>query len=524
MYRVLYRKYRPRFFADVIGQPQVTETLRNELQSGRLAHAYLFTGSRGTGKTTCSKILSKAVNCLSPKNGDPCGECEMCRGIDDGSVMDVVEIDAASNNGVDDIRTLREEANFTPANAKYRVYIIDEVHMLSIGAFNALLKTLEEPPEHVLFILATTEVHKIPATILSRCQRFDFHRISPEDIADRLSFVCESEGVEIDRQAALLVAGIADGAMRDALSLLDQCMGRSDGHITEEIVRKTAGLADKSHLISITEKVMDGDSAAFIEIIDGLYKNSKDMARLCDELIGHFRELMLIKTMKQPRNIIVLSEDEFKRSHEQAMKIPLEDIVRAIGILQNSQEKMLRGANRRIEMEMTAIKLCSPDKTGAAADPALQSRVAALEKAVASFRSAAPEQNKKPVTKTAAPPVQRPVNIDMETLRKNAVLMSRWGEVVEEISKFSPTIAAGFTGSKAFVSGDYILVDSDKDICFEQLRNADLRRRIRDTIEMILGKKYNLGRYSYPDEQKKDDPLRNFLNDLNKAGVKVQEE
>ena len=270
MYRVLYRKYRPRFFADVVGQPQVTDTLRNELKSDRIAHAYLFTGSRGTGKTTCSKILAKAVNCLHPNNGDPCGKCEVCCGIDDGSIMDVVEIDAASNNGVDDVRMLREEANFTPVNTKYRVYIIDEVHMLSIGAFNALLKTLEEPPPHVIFILATTEVHKLPSTILSRCQRFDFHRISPQSIAQRLEEVCEKENVSIEHEAALLAAGVADGAMRDALSLLDRCMGNAD-HITEDVVRNTAGLADKSHLIALTDAVIDHNGAEAIHIIGRLY-------------------------------------------------------------------------------------------------------------------------------------------------------------------------------------------------------------------------------------------------------------
>ncbi len=527
MYRVLYRKYRPRFFADVIGQPQVTETLKSELRNGRLAHAYLFTGSRGTGKTTCSKILSKAVNCLDPKDGDPCGVCEICRGIDDGSVMDVVEIDAASNNGVDDIRSLREEANFTPANAKYRVYIIDEVHMLSIGAFNALLKTLEEPPEHVLFILATTEVHKIPATILSRCQRFDFHRISPRAIADRLCFVCESEGVSIDDNAALLIAGISDGAMRDALSLLDQCMGRSSGHITEETVRTTAGLADKSHLLSITEYIMNKDSTSFIEIINDLYKKSMDMARLCDELIDHFRELMLIKTMKQPRDIIVMSEDEYEKSLAQAMKISLGDVVRNIGILQESREKMLRGANRRIEMEMTAIKLCTGEGASAVyIDPALAGRVERLEKAVAGLSKGTPvsvPEQTAAVRSTILSPAQRPSSDRMEELRKNAVPMSRWAEVIEEIGKFSPTVAAGFAGSKAYVSGDYILVDSDKDICFEQLRRSDLRGRIKDVIRNMTGQVYKLGRYSYPDEQKKDDPLSSFLKGLSDSGVTVKE-
>ena len=424
LYRVLYRKYRPKYFADVIGQPQVTETLRNELKNERLAHAYLFTGSRGTGKTTCSKILAKAVNCLDPHDGDPCGECAICRGIDNGTILDVVEIDAASNNGVDDIRNLREEAVFTPAEAKYRVYIIDEVHMLSIGAFNALLKTLEEPPPHVLFILATTEVHKLPATILSRCQRFDFHRITPAAIAGRLSFVCQSEGVTIDENAALLIAGIADGAMRDALSLLDQCMGK-DNHITEDIVRKTAGLADKSHLLKFTQMVMDKDSAGAIEIIDSLYRDSKDMARLCEELTGHFRELMLIKTVRQPRDIIVMSDDEYEKASAQALSIPLSDVINAIDILHNAHEKMLRGANRRIEMEMTAVKLCTSAARNTASEiPAdLEKRLKRLESALSEIASGqiSPGAVKKQSYASAAPPSKRPSNDEMEKLRKIVV-------------------------------------------------------------------------------------------------------
>ena len=224
LYKALYRKYRPQQFSDVVGQPQVTVTLKNELMAGRISHAYLFTGSRGTGKTTCAKILAKAVNCLDPQNGDPCGKCDVCRGLDDGSVLDVVELDAASNNGVDSIRALIEESNFTPTTAKYRVYIIDEVHMLSVSAFNALLKTLEEPPAHVIFILATTEVHKLLPTILSRCQRFDFRRIAPEDIAGRLEWVCTQENVTIDHDAAMLIAVTADGGMRDFLEVHRLCV------------------------------------------------------------------------------------------------------------------------------------------------------------------------------------------------------------------------------------------------------------------------------------------------------------
>jgi len=523
LYRVLYRKYRPRFFADVIGQPQVTDTLRNELKNERLAHAYLFTGSRGTGKTTCSKILSKAVNCLHPNNGDPCGECEMCRGIDEGTVLDVVEIDAASNNGVDDIRNLREEAAFTPSSAKYRVYIIDEVHMLSIGAFNALLKTLEEPPPHVLFILATTEVHKLPATIMSRCQRFDFHRITPRSIADRLEYVCDSEQVGIDDNAALLIAGIADGAMRDALSLLDQCMVHGE-HITEEIVRKTAGLADKSHLLSITDSFMSKDGAAIISIIDQLYRDSKDMARLCEELISHFRELMLIKTMKNPRDIMVMSDDDYKRASEQAMAIPLTDVVNAIDILQSALEKMLRGANRRIEMEMTAVRLCTPSFGNAVSiDPALETRVAKLEKAIIGLSEISEKPSAQRKSTPAAPQMKRPSKEEMEKLRKDAVPMTQWPEVIEEMKKYSPTVASGFTGSTAYISGDLVLVDSKTSICFDILRTNDkLRAHIRDVIKNITGKPYRLGRYSYPDEVQEEDPLAQLVNELKSSGIPVE--
>lgn len=525
MYRVLYRKYRPRFFADVIGQPQVTDTLRNELQADRIAHAYLFTGSRGTGKTTCSKILAKAVNCLNPHNGDPCGECEICRGIDDGSVLDVVEIDAASNNGVDDIRLLREEANFTPANAKYRVYIVDEVHMLSTGAFNALLKTLEEPPPHVIFILATTEIHKLPATVKSRCQRFDFHRISPQDIAARLEYVCKNEGAEIDSRASLLIAGIADGAMRDALSLLDQCMGHGT-YITEEIVRKTAGLADKSHLISITDAVLSHDCAKAINIIDELHKSSKDMARLCEELAEHFRSLMLIKTMKVPRDIIVMSESDFEAASKQAMEFPLSDIVYTIDVLQTALEKMLRGANRRIEMEMTAVKLCTP--TVQKDTSSLEQRISALENTVNALKSQPMSYAQQPVRTSEteykpSPPMKRPSSEDMEKLRKEAVPMTQWPEVIEDIKKYSKTVGAGFDGSTAYISGKYVLVDSQNDICFELLRKSAQRDKMRDSIKRVTGKEYKLGRYSYPDEQKTDDPLAQLASDFKSAGIPVDE-
>ena len=522
MYRVLYRKYRPRVFADVIGQPQVTDTLKNELQSDRIAHAYLFTGSRGTGKTTCSKILAKAVNCLNPKNGDPCCECEICKGIDDGSVMDVSEIDAASNNGVDDIRMLREEADFTPANAKYRVYIIDEVHMLSIGAFNALLKTLEEPPPHVIFILATTEVHKLPATIMSRCQRFDFHRIPPECIADRLSFVCEQEGAQIDRDAALLIAGIADGAMRDSLSLLDQVLGQNT-HITEELVRRSAGLADKSSILSLTDCILSHDSAAAIDLIDELHQSSKDMARLCEELTEHFRAMMLIRTMKQPQSVLVMSENDFKRTSEQAEKLPLPVIIRAIDMLQSALDRMLHGVNRRIEMEMTLVRLCSDERQTDIA--ALEKKIAALENVINQLRANPSLLSPAPASTGGhtLPPVKRPANEEMERLRKNAVEMKEWPDVIEELKHYSKAIYMGFEGSTAYISDRYVLVDSKNDICFELLRKPSNRDKMREAIRSVTGKEYKLGRYSYPDEQKQDDPLTQLVSELKAAGVPVKE-
>lgn len=523
MYRVLYRKYRPSTFSEVSGQPQVTVTLKNELKADRIAHAYLFTGSRGTGKTSCAKILAKAVNCLDLQDGDPCGKCAACRGIDDGSVLDVVEIDAASNNGVEDIRVLREEANFTPSGVKYRVYIIDEVHMLSQEAFNALLKTLEEPPAHVIFILATTEVHKLPATILSRCQRFDFHRIAPQAIADRLKFVCAEENSEIDNAAALLIASISDGGMRDALSLLDQCMGRSK-IIDEQVVRETAGLADREYLFKLVEAMRENDSAVALSIIDKLYGESKDMARLCDELCSQLRAMMLVKTVKDARPFLVMTEDEFARTSKQALAVPLETIILSIDTLQKAYERMMRGVNRRIEMEMTAVKLCSPELNGSS--ESVSTRINEIAKDVERLKlnppvAATQTVSAKSYSQQRTSPIKRPP--DMEKLRSEAVPMKQWPDVIEDIKKYSKVIGAAFDGSTAYVSGKYVLVDSANDICFEVLRKPEQREKMRNSIKKITGKDYSLGRYSYPDEIKNDDPLLKLVSDVKQAGIPLEE-
>jgi DNA polymerase-3 subunit gamma/tau len=379
MYQVLYRKYRPKVFADVYGQEHITSTLINEIKEGRVSHAYLFTGSRGTGKTTCAKILAKAVNCEHNENGEPCNECEICKGLDDGTIYDVVEIDAASNNGVDNIRDLREEANYTPSRGKYRVFIIDEVHMLSTGAFNALLKTLEEPPEHVIFILATTEVHKLPATILSRCQRFDFKRIQPETMAIRLKQVAGFENMRLSDEAAVLIARIADGGMRDALSILDQCAGRSKD-IDEKLVSEVAGIAGREALYELSQAVAAKNSGAALDIIAKLHANSYDMERLCVEMINHYRNFLIVKTVNKNRGLIICTDDEYNSIVTGAQDYTLPQVINALDLFQDTLVKIKGGANSRIEMEMSFIKLCEP-KLDSSVESIL-SRLSQVENAV----------------------------------------------------------------------------------------------------------------------------------------------
>ena len=359
MYQALYRKYRPKSFDDVVGQAHITRTLQNEVKTGKTAHAYLFTGSRGTGKTTCSKILAKAVNCPNAKDGNPCGECDICRGIDDGSIMDVLEIDAASNNGVDNIRQLREDAFFAPGQAKFRVYIIDETHMLSTGAFNALLKIMEEPPSHVLFILATTEVHKVPATILSRCQRFDFRRIGSEDIAGYLEKIAQNEGFSLDHSAALLIGKLADGGMRDAISLLDLCVSHGS-EVTVEVVAQAAGLAGSAHLLALSRAFAEKDTARALELIGEYHEKSMDMERLCSDMVAFYRDLMLLKTVRDPEKLIVALPEEVAEMKPLAQSLSLSQILYCLSVLQETQNRMGRTSNRRTELEMSAVRVCNP--------------------------------------------------------------------------------------------------------------------------------------------------------------------
>ena len=600
LYRVLYRKWRPKTFEDVTGQPQVTQTLKQELVAGRIAHAYLFTGSRGTGKTTCAKILAKAINCLNPIDGEPCGTCEICRGIDEGSVTDVVEIDAASNNGVDNIRMLREEAGFTPAMAKYRVYIIDEVHMLSIGAFNALLKTLEEPPAHVVFILATTEVHKMPATILSRCQRFEFKRISPDDSAQRLCYIAREEGADLDDEAALLIARLADGALRDALSILDQCIGVSN-HVTTEVVCSTVGIVGREHLYQLVDAAASQNSAKALELIDQLYRGSKDMARLCEELSVYFRNMMLIKTMKDARAFIPVSEEEFQSLTKQALSLSLTAILHGLDTIQDALEKIYRGANARITFEMTMIQLCTPqldtsaeallrridalerkaiaptaassvsaENDGVAAQqvtaPAVSSDVAVQQ--VTTSLETASSSSQEPISKVPSEAVvpntlktdgissssitnveELPANMQTTAAKRitisqesaqqvseetvvthpkvggSAHVLEEWPEILQILGGYSKAIATAFTGTNAFVSGDYVLIDAPSDsMAFELLRKSSQREQMREAIRQATGKVYKLGPYRKKEDTHtvNSDPLKQLAEQAEQAGIDVQ--
>ena len=401
MYLALYRKYRPARFEDVAGQTAITETLRRQVAEGKTAHSYLFTGSRGTGKTTCAKILAKAVNCPNAKDGEPCLECDICKGIDNGTLLDVVEMDAASNNGVDQVRLLKEEAVYTPAQSRYRVYIIDEVHMMSVAAFNALLKIMEEPPAHVKFILATTEVHKVPATILSRCQRFDFKRIKPEDIAARLSYIAGQEQAVLEPDAAFLLAKLADGGMRDAVSMLDQCL-TVDSHVTTQLVTEITGITGSDYLFSITRQILAGDKGGLLRQVDALYRSSKDLTRFLMELVQHLRSLMLLKADKGCGTLLVCSAQELEQYQAQAEGTSLPFLLRGITVLQQALDSMATSPDKKLWVEMALLKLSDAGLEDS--NQALLQRLSALEQQVA-------ELVKNGITLAAAPAaenVQRP--------------------------------------------------------------------------------------------------------------------
>ena len=360
MHKALYRVYRPKNFSDVIGQEHIVRTLKNQIENNNVGHAYLFCGTRGTGKTSTAKIFSRAVNCTNLHNDEPCNECENCREILEDKTMDVVEIDAASNNSVDDIRELRENVKYSPAKAKYKVYIIDEVHMLSQGAFNALLKTLEEPPSYVIFILATTEPHKIPATILSRCQRFDFKRVTVKDISSRMRYICEKEGIEADKKALNLIARNSQGALRDALSILDQCISFEGNKISYNDVIELLGSVNIEQLFDLAESIIKEDTRKSLQILNDFIIWGKDVRNLVNDLIDHFRNLMVCKISNDLDEIISLPEETIDLLKQQAETIDTNNLIRILNILSGAQDGMKISSNPRVLMEVTMMKIAQP--------------------------------------------------------------------------------------------------------------------------------------------------------------------
>ena len=575
MYQVLYRKYRPRVFADVYGQDHVTSTLKNEIKEGRISHAYLFTGSRGTGKTTCAKILAKAVNCPNAVDGEPCNACEICKGLDSGTIYDVVEIDAASNNGVDNIRDLREEVNYTPTRGKYRVYIIDEVHMRSTGACNALLKTLEEPPAHVIFILATTEVHKLPATILSRCQRFDFKRIQPETMAVRLQQVAGLEGMELAPDAATLIARIADGALRDGLSILDQCAGRSK-QITAQLVSEVAGLAGREALYRLSDAVLARDSSAAVEELAQLHENSYDMERLCVEMINHFRNFMMVKTVKKSRELIICTDDEYKHIEASAGQFTLAQILRGLDLFQSTLVKIKGGATPRIEMEMAFIRLCEPKLE---TDPdAINQRLSALERAVQNGvpaapvktvqspapaahpapaqptvpptsqptpAAAAPAPEPEPISATSAEPVSAPVPESAPVQPESPVppepaaaapssasaadseqkLFMQWADLMEILHRTDIALFGVLSGSQGYTRGEFFLIDSPNPTIKEFIKISTHAKAIRAALHELTGHNYKLGLFKKKSTEQapRRDPLEDLLSKARENHIQIEE-
>ncbi len=532
-YQALYRKYRPATFSDVVGQDHITQTLKNELDSGKVVHAYLFTGTRGTGKTTCAKILSKAVNCLSPVNGDPCGECEICRMIAQDEATDIVEMDAASNNGVDDIRELREQVNFSPAACKFRVYIIDEVHMLSGAAFNALLKTLEEPPEHVVFILATTEVHKLPATILSRCQRFDFRRIDSGEIVSRLKYVAQNENLTLTDDAATLIASAADGGMRDALSILDLCASHNS-EITEDTVANVCSMAGNEYLIKMADLIKNQQTEKALMLIDQLHNSSVDMLRLLSELTSHFRDLMIVKLVKGEKKPLVCSSSKLRALEQQAQNFDIREIMAILTVLQSTSAAMQSG-NRRCEMEMCIIRLCNP-KIRQDLD-SLERRIAILESNPTVVKVneqpqnnvelvvqndydddevPLPQENEKPA------PLDDEDTVSLDSAEplpttSEVTPVTQWSEIVAVLRQTCPLIAGVLQDSSAYIEGDRLLIDTDNSQ-FKELvnsKNSVYRDSIRKAAQSILGKVYKLGPYHKKDvKTDTTDPLQDLAQKL----------
>ena len=521
-YQALYRKWRPMTFADVLSQPQVTTTLQNQLRKQTTAHAYLFTGSRGTGKTTCARILAKAVNCEHPhEDGNPCLECEICKAAEAGTLSDLIEIDAASNNSVEDIRDLRDATVYTPEKCRFKVYIIDEVHMLSASAFNALLKIMEEPPPYVKFILATTEIHKVPATIISRCQRYDFRRIRLEDLVTRLEYIAQQEHLALEHDAAELMAKLSDGGMRDAISLLDRCAAFGDT-ITAQITAEAAGAAGREYLLRFLEALAAKDTAKVLEIVAELHDASKDLQRLCEELILMQRDLMLLKATGDTA-LLHCMHDEIPALQKLAADAELDAIMSTLNTLQTCRERMGRAVNRRVELEMTLIRLCQTGGTASvntAEMQALQERVAQLESRPAAAQMLTPEEAA--LTQPQKSPAREPEpEIDIRTLKATDLQpLPQWQEILEECSKLNPAVAGALSGSTAQFCKNVIFVTAENPFFLTLFKIRENAQSLGDAIEHVMGRRFTLRAKCSP-QAARPQTLEEMLKRAENSGIKT---
>ncbi|MBQ7448095.1 MAG: DNA polymerase III subunit gamma/tau [Eubacterium sp.] len=485
-YTALYRKYRPSEFTDVKGQDHIVTTLTNQIKAGRIGHAYLFCGTRGTGKTTVAKIFARAVNCDNPQNGNPCGECEVCRRISSGASLNVIEIDAASNNGVDDVRQIREEVTYPPTEGKYKVYIIDEVHMLSTGAFNALLKTLEEPPSYVIFILATTEAHKIPVTILSRCQRYDFHRITADTIAARLTELMKTEGTQVEEKAIRYIAKAADGSMRDALSLLDQCISFYLGQsLTYENVLEVLGAADTTVFSQLLEAVLTDDVARAMSVIDELVRQGRELSQFVTDFIGFLRSLLLLKSSDQIEDILDTTEENLSLLKEMAKSISDEGLMRYIRVFSDLLNDMRYAAQKRILLEIAVIRLCKPEMDRD--QDALLDRIEVLERKIERGIPAAPA-----ASAAQTRPVEEIPKAERPTIRPEAIpddirrVVREWRKITDGL----PGVVRAYARMANLTLGDdgkLVLVFADE-IAYTYLSNEAHRQDLADRISEKIGK------------------------------------
>lgn len=505
MHKALYRVYRPKTFEDVVGQEHIVKTLKNQIKNNNIGHAYLFSGTRGTGKTSTAKIFARAVNCLNPINEEPCNECEICIDTLNDNIMDIVEIDAASNNSVDDIRELRESVKYTPSKAKYKVYIIDEVHMLSQGAFNALLKTLEEPPSYVIFILATTEPHKIPATILSRCQRFDFKRVSSKDIADRMSYICEKENIQAEDKALSLIARNSQGALRDALSILDQCMSFGNDKIEYNDVIELLGTVNIDELFQLSQSIIDEDTKKSLQILNEFIIWGKDIRNLINDLIDHFRNLMVCKVSKDLDEIISLPEESIERLKEQSKTININDLIRILNILSETQDSMKSSSNTRILAEVTMMKIAQPmfDES----KEALIKRIENLEKIIESGNIKVvtvqneSEINTVPQRVQVDEPQEIKEDIVYEEVKSEDVKLveSSWKKVIQKIKEDKKlSIAALLREVSSFNVKDnilYLIFNDNFSFARSRLNSKETIDYIESIIREILNRSFNIQIY-----------------------------